>query len=121
MYTQPALHRQGSKHAYCPFTKTYAIFGSQYDRRSLTRSVCGLLLYLYHPLTTLIPCRPPWVVASILTCLNAWHADKTGERFYHITGWWWFSNIGFIIALSTVSNAGRYVAMFLMAFGDAGP
>ncbi|KAF9047794.1 major facilitator superfamily domain-containing protein [Panaeolus papilionaceus] len=68
----------------------------------------------------LLLAAPPWVVASILTCLNAWHADKTGERFYHITGWWWFSNIGFIIALSTVSNAGRYVAMFLMAFGDAG-
>ncbi|KAG6919226.1 hypothetical protein DXG01_008021 [Tephrocybe rancida] len=63
---------------------------------------------------------PPWILASIVCCLNAWHADKTGERFFHIAGWWWGVIIGFIIGLSTMEIAGRYVALFLMACGYAG-
>lgn len=46
--------------------------------------------------------------------------DRTGERFFHIAGWWWGVILGFIIALSTMSIAGRYVSMFLMACGYAG-
>jgi len=52
--------------------------------------------------------------------VNAWHADRTGERFFHIAGWWWGVILGFIIALSTMNTAGRYVAMFLMACGYTG-
>lgn len=76
--------------------------------------------------------RPPWILASIVCCINAWHAgllnpypnqfqysngilDRTGERFYHIVGWWWCAILGFIIAMSTFSIAGRYVSLFLMA------
>ncbi|PFH51214.1 hypothetical protein AMATHDRAFT_75076 [Amanita thiersii Skay4041] len=69
---------------------------------------------------SLLLAAPPWIVASVVTCLNAWHADRTGERFFHIAGWWWGVILGFIIALSTSSIAGRYVAMFLMACGYAG-
>ena len=84
--------------------------------------------------------RPPWILASIICCLNALHAgkriyfpqiprptlslvfivDKTGERFFHIAGWWWAVILGYIIALSTFSIAGRYVSLFLMACGDVG-
>jgi hypothetical protein len=46
--------------------------------------------------------------------------DKTGERFFHIAGWGWGSMIGCVIALSTMSIAGRYVSLFLMASGYAG-
>jgi hypothetical protein len=46
--------------------------------------------------------------------------DKTGERFFHIAAWWWGVILGFIIALSTMSIAGRYVSMFLMACGYVG-
>lgn len=49
--------------------------------------------------------------------LNAWHADKTGERFLHLVSWWWVAMLGYIIGLSTMSIGGRYVGMFLMAAG----
>jgi len=69
---------------------------------------------------TLLLAAPPWILASIICCLNALHADKTGERFFHIAGWWWGVVLGFIIALSTFSIAGRYVSLFLMACGYVG-
>ncbi|KAF5322407.1 hypothetical protein D9619_001308 [Psilocybe cf. subviscida] len=69
---------------------------------------------------TLLLAAPPWIVASVICCLNAWHADKTGERFFHIAGWWWGVILGFVIALSTMSLAGRYVSLFLMACGYVG-
>ncbi|KDR75036.1 hypothetical protein GALMADRAFT_522185 [Galerina marginata CBS 339.88] len=69
---------------------------------------------------TLLLAAPPWIVASTICCLNAWHADKTGERFFHIAAWWWGVILGFIIALSTMSIAARYVSLFLMACGYVG-
>ncbi|KAJ6585110.1 major facilitator superfamily domain-containing protein [Mycena capillaripes] len=69
---------------------------------------------------SLLLAAPPWVAASIICCLNAWHADKTGERFFHITGWWWGVILGFIISLSTMSTGARYFSMFLMSFGYVG-
>lgn len=47
-------------------------------------------------------------------------SDRTGERFFHITLWWWGVILGYIIGVSTMSVGGRYVAMFLMASGYAG-
>ena len=46
--------------------------------------------------------------------------DKTGERFFHIAGWWWFVMLGYVISLSTMAVGGRYISMFLMAIGYAG-
>ncbi|KAJ6559076.1 MFS general substrate transporter [Mycena vulgaris] len=69
---------------------------------------------------SLLLAAPPWFVAGAICCLNAWHADKTGERFFHIAGWWWGVILGFIISLCTMSVGGRYVSMFLMSFGYAG-
>ena len=46
--------------------------------------------------------------------------DRTGERFFHIAGWWWAVILGYIIGLTTMSIGGRYVAMFLMAAGYTG-
>ncbi|KAL4263459.1 MFS transporter superfamily protein [Pleurotus pulmonarius] len=69
---------------------------------------------------TLLLAAPPWILAGIVCCLNAWHADRTGERFFHIAGWWWVVIVGFIIALSTMSIGGRYVSLFLMALGYVG-
>lgn len=69
---------------------------------------------------TLLLAAPPWIVASIVCCLNALHADKTGERFFHLAGWWWAVILGFIIAQSTFSIAGRYASLFLMACGYVG-
>jgi len=69
---------------------------------------------------SLLLAAPPWLFASLACALNALHADKTGERFFHVAGWWWAVVLGFVISLSTPSVGGRYVSMFLMAIGYAG-
>ncbi|KAI5120276.1 hypothetical protein M0805_005333 [Coniferiporia weirii] len=69
---------------------------------------------------TLLLAAPPWIWAAILCCLNALHADKTGERFLHTVGTWCGAIIGYVIAVSTFSLGGRYVSLFLMAGGEAG-
>ncbi len=46
--------------------------------------------------------------------------DRTGERFFHVSGWWWAVMTGFIIALSTMNAAARYVSLFFMACGLVG-
>ncbi|KAJ7250041.1 major facilitator superfamily domain-containing protein [Mycena haematopus] len=66
---------------------------------------------------SLLLAAPPWLIASLFTCANAWHADKTGERFFHVAGTWWLVIIGFIISLSTSSVGARYFGMFGMAVG----
>ncbi|KAJ7143617.1 major facilitator superfamily domain-containing protein [Mycena crocata] len=45
---------------------------------------------------------------------------RTGERFFHVAGWWWGVILGFVINLCTASLVGRYVSLFLMSFGTAG-
>lgn len=69
---------------------------------------------------SLLLAAPPWIYATVVCCLNALHADKTGERYFHIAGPWWGVLLGYIIAVSTFSTGGRYVSMFLMASGYAG-
>ncbi|KAI0759993.1 MFS general substrate transporter [Trametes elegans] len=69
---------------------------------------------------TLLLAAPPWIVATAVCCINAWNADRTGERFFHVCGPWWGVILGYIIGVSTMSIAGRYVAMFLMACGYCG-
>ncbi|KAJ7105077.1 major facilitator superfamily domain-containing protein [Mycena crocata] len=69
---------------------------------------------------SLLLAAPPWVLASVVCCVNSWHADRTGERYFHVAGWWWGVILGFIISLCTNSVGGRYVSMFLMSFGYAG-
>ncbi|KAF9063519.1 major facilitator superfamily domain-containing protein [Rhodocollybia butyracea] len=69
---------------------------------------------------SLLLVAPPFILATIVCCLNAWHADRTGERFFHQSGWNWAVCIGFIISLSTDNNAARYVSMFLMGCGYVG-
>ncbi|KAA8569540.1 hypothetical protein EYC84_001158 [Monilinia fructicola] len=45
---------------------------------------------------------------------NAWHADKTGERFLHIVVPLCFALVAFVIAASTTSTGPRYFSMMLM-------
>ncbi|TFK51136.1 MFS general substrate transporter [Heliocybe sulcata] len=69
---------------------------------------------------SLLLAAPPWILATIVTCVIAWNADRTGERYFHINAPWWGVIVGYIIGLSTMSTGGRYVCMFLMASGYAG-
>ncbi|KAI0321484.1 MFS general substrate transporter [Amylostereum chailletii] len=69
---------------------------------------------------SLLLAAPPWILATIVSCTSAWHADKSGERYLHITVPWWGVVLAYIIGLSTMSIGGRYVALFLMAVGYSG-
>lgn len=39
----------------------------------------------YGKIETLLLTAPPYALAVITTFLNAWHADRTGERYFHVT------------------------------------
>ncbi|KIJ39126.1 hypothetical protein M422DRAFT_175499, partial [Sphaerobolus stellatus SS14] len=65
----------------------------------------------------LLPHSPPWLFATIPCALNALHANRTGERFSHVAGWWWAFIVVYIISLATMAFGGRYFSMFLMASG----
>ncbi|KAH9917542.1 MFS general substrate transporter [Fomitopsis serialis] len=69
---------------------------------------------------SLLLCAPPWIYATIVCAVNAWSADKTGERFFHHCWPWWGVLVGYIIGASTTSTGARYFGMFLMAAGYSG-
>ncbi|KAG2122964.1 major facilitator superfamily domain-containing protein [Suillus cothurnatus] len=69
---------------------------------------------------TFLMAAPPWIFASVCCVLNAWHADRSGERFFHIAGWWWVVILGYIISLATMATGGRYFSLFLMTTGYCG-
>ncbi|KAG1742533.1 major facilitator superfamily domain-containing protein [Suillus lakei] len=74
----------------------------------------------YGNTVTFLMAAPPWVFASALCVFNAWHADRTGERFFHIASWWWVVILGYVISLSTMATGGRYFSLFLMTTGYCG-
>ncbi|KAH5166880.1 hypothetical protein HBH68_236140 [Parastagonospora nodorum] len=71
-------------------------------------------------ITTLLMSAPPWAFACGVSLVNAWHADRTQERFWHIVGPIMFGMVGFIISMSTLNTAARYVALFMQASSYAG-
>ncbi|KAK4690228.1 MFS transporter, ACS family, pantothenate transporter, partial [Lecanoromycetidae sp. Uapishka_2] len=71
----------------------------------------------YSNVISLLLTVPPYALAVITSFLNAWHADKTGERYFHITLPLYFAVIAFIIAATTTSIGPRYFAMMLMPAG----
>ncbi|KAJ5062194.1 pantothenate transporter liz1 [Bipolaris maydis] len=71
----------------------------------------------YSNTETLLLTAPPYLLAVITTYLNAWHADRTGERFLHIVLPLCVAVFAFILAAATHTTAPRYVAMMLMVPG----
>jgi len=71
----------------------------------------------YGDVDSLLLTAPPYVLAVITTYLNSWHADRTGERFFHIVGPLCFAIFAFILAAATTKTGPRYVAMMLMVPG----
>ncbi|KAK4241655.1 putative tartrate transporter [Achaetomium macrosporum] len=63
---------------------------------------------------SLLLTAPPYVLGVIATYLNATHADKTGERYWHITIPLWVAVAAYIIAATTTQVAPRYLSMMLM-------
>ncbi|KAG7192181.1 uncharacterized protein KQ657_001895 [Scheffersomyces spartinae] len=64
--------------------------------------------------TTLGLTAPPYGIAVVATFIWARHADKTGERYFHVVIPLLLSMVSFIIAVATLSTAGRYFAMCMM-------
>lgn len=69
---------------------------------------------------TLLMSSPPWLFSCIVSLLNAWHADRTQEKFWHMVGPILGGLVGFIISMSTENVAARYLALFLQASSYAG-
>jgi MFS family permease len=68
----------------------------------------------YPPVTSLLLTAPPYVLAVITTFLNAWHADRTGERYFHIILPLIIAMVAYIIAATTTDLGPRYLSMMLM-------
>lgn len=68
----------------------------------------------YDTSRTYLLTAPPWVLVTITSLLNSYHADYTKERWKHVLLGPSLSLIGFIIGISTTKTAPRYVSMFLM-------
>ncbi|EFW99217.1 pantothenate transporter liz1 [Grosmannia clavigera kw1407] len=65
-------------------------------------------------ITTLLLTTPPYLIAVAACLTNAWHADRTGERYLHITLSPLLAMVMYIVAISTTKFAPRYFAMCIM-------
>ncbi|KAF9226488.1 MFS general substrate transporter [Gyrodon lividus] len=74
----------------------------------------------YNPTVTLLLCAPPFIFTVILAFWLSKRSDAKQERFYHMICSYIAGIIGFIIAISTMNTAARYVSLFLMAQSYAG-
>ncbi|KAF5025363.1 hypothetical protein F66182_2528 [Fusarium sp. NRRL 66182] len=81
-------------------------------------SLTETLGFSYVP--TLLMSAPPWVFSCIVSVINAWHSDRTQEKFWHIVGPIGIGTVGFIISMATENVAARYLALFLQAASYAG-
>lgn len=68
----------------------------------------------FNNIITLLLTAPPYVLCVFTAMANAWHADRTGERYFHITLPLWLSMVSFIIAVATTNTGARYFAMMIM-------
>ncbi|KAH7035770.1 major facilitator superfamily domain-containing protein [Microdochium trichocladiopsis] len=97
---------------------------------TLTAYVIGLSFNAFFPtltktlgfdyVPTLLMSAPPWFFACIVCLINAIHADRTQEKFWHIVGPILGGIVGFVISMSTLNVAARYIALFLQASAYAG-
>lgn len=68
----------------------------------------------FDKLTTLCLSAPPYCIAVVATFFWARHADKTGERYFHVVIPLAISLVSFIISVATVNIGARYFAMCIM-------
>ncbi|KAJ3892784.1 MFS general substrate transporter [Lentinula edodes] len=69
---------------------------------------------------TLLLTFPPWAFATVYALANSWHSDRTGDKFWHITGAYGFAILGYIVALTANTVSGKYVSLFGMCMGYSG-
>ncbi|KAF8887156.1 major facilitator superfamily domain-containing protein [Infundibulicybe gibba] len=68
---------------------------------------------------SLLLAAPPWILASIVCCANAWHADRTGERFFHMLDGGGVSSSGLLLPFRPCRSR-SICFLFLMACGYCG-
>lgn len=68
----------------------------------------------YNNVVSLLLTAPPYVLTVIASMINAWHADRTGERFWHVVLPLVVNMAANIIAATTTSLGPRYLSMMLM-------
>jgi hypothetical protein len=71
----------------------------------------------YGTIESLLLTAPPYVLCVMTAFANAWHADRTGERYFHIVIPLGVTVVAYIIAASTTSTGPRYFAMMVMVPG----
>ncbi|KAF9076573.1 MFS general substrate transporter [Rhodocollybia butyracea] len=69
---------------------------------------------------TLLLTFPPWAFATLYALVNSWNSDRTGEKFFHLAGSYGFAILGYIVALTSKTVAGKYVSLFGMCMGFSG-
>lgn len=71
----------------------------------------------FSTINSLLLTAPPYIFATIAVMANGWHADRTGERFWHVVIPELVAMAAFIIAAATTATGPRYFAMMLMVAG----
>lgn len=85
-------------------------------------AACGITNYFpsiiqtlkFDRMITLVLTAPPYLLAVVCTFLWATHADRTGERFWHVVSPMILALVAFIINVSTLNVGARYFGMCLM-------
>ncbi|OJJ62453.1 hypothetical protein ASPSYDRAFT_55316 [Aspergillus sydowii CBS 593.65] len=98
------------------FTFTAYVVGLSFN--AFFPSLTETLGFSYVP--TLLMSAPPWVFSCLFSLCVAWSSDRYQEKFWHIVGPIIVGLIGFIICMSTLNVAARYIALFLQAASYAG-
>ncbi|KAE8355945.1 MFS general substrate transporter [Aspergillus coremiiformis] len=68
----------------------------------------------YGTIKTLCLTAPPYCLAVFCAFANAWHSDRTAERYFHITLPLYLAVAAFILAATTTAVAPRYISLMLM-------
>lgn len=74
----------------------------------------------FNTTVSLLLCAPPFAWTALEAFIVSRHSDKHKERFWHICIPFMVGLVGFIIAISTMNTAARYVSLFMMAQCYAG-
>ncbi|KAL8369832.1 hypothetical protein RB595_000261 [Gaeumannomyces hyphopodioides] len=71
----------------------------------------------FNTTVTLLMTCPPFIVAGVFGILFGWSSGRLHERTWHVTAGLGMAVVGFAIAASTLTVAGRYTACFIFAAG----
>lgn len=90
-------------------------YGGCVSASSVTRFFPSVVATLgYSNVTSLLLTAPPYGLAIITTAAVGYHADLSGERYFHLLGCLVVALVAFVITASTTTFAPRYLGIMLM-------